>query len=287
MFKQIFMIFVGFAMMCAVFAVAFVYRKPLAMRVLNVQQAGEEKWAASEEIQALITMTQKVQEQAKLGEKDQEGRAIDLSKAESTIEDALAKFDLDALRFTLGKMSSSSAAYVLNRIPDTTTRDLILKSLPPEKMAEIQDWMNLRRVQEQLNLEKNALLKQKKRMEVFQSSLEKQQRGLRDMQIEVLEAVKAVREIQARIDQQFLTIEESEQSNLFDLAQKYNEMTPEAVVQILQEGGVSEQTFIKVLSMMENENAAAVLNTLDPRIAARVTEILRVLRRQVTQATAP
>jgi flagellar motility protein MotE (MotC chaperone) len=55
-------------------------------------------------------------------------------------------------------------------------------------------------------------------------------------------------------------------------------MNPQAVARILESKQMNEETFIMVLSMMDPDAAAAVLENVEPGLAGKLTERLRTLQ---------
>lgn len=262
---------------------AYLFRKPLAEQVLDLK-ASEEDWAKSVEVQSLVAVSEKWRQQRTRDEKAERQRALKEGKSyaprryDFDLEDSLAKFPPLELLGAINQMRPETAARVIARITEEDKRNFILSKLPMDTRENLQDWIILRQEQEKLGEEKEVLLKQKRRMEAFQASLDTQQTDLWNLQKSILEDLASVQELQDKIAGQFLAIDHGERKNLSKTANIYNEMNPQKVAQIVEIEDSNEQTFVKILSMMDEDSAAEVIESLHPVNALRFTEALRTLR---------
>jgi len=262
---------------------AYLFRKPLAEQVLDLK-ASEEDWAKSVEVQSLVVVSEKWRQQRTRDEKSERQRALKEGKSyapqryDFDLEDSLAKFPPVELLAAINQMRPETAARVIARITKEDKRNFILSKLPMDTRENLQDWIILRQEQEKLGGEKEVLLKQKRRMEAFQASLDTQQKDLWNLQKSILEDLAAVQSLQEEIAGQFLFIDRGEKKELAKLASFYNEMSPQKIAQIVEvEDGMTEQTFVKILSMMDEDAAAGVIGALHPSNAAKFSEALRTL----------
>jgi len=294
--KILLSIFVCFVCLCLFGTVmGYVYRKDLATRVLGIQ-ASDEPWAQSSEVQDLVEAVEAWERQMALDEEEErrkarkEGRPYTPPRFDFTVEEAIAKFPPGELQASLKQMSASRAALVLANVPDKTLRTELLKGLPSEQQAEILVWLTLREDQRQVEEEKGRLLKQKRRMEAFQDSLDKQQKDLYEQQAKVLEEMKKVHLIQTKIAQQFVAIEISERSTLMETARTWNERSPQRVAELFEnaEKSADKQRLIKILSMMDDDSRASVLDALQSETDSWVTTMLTQLQKEpVSPAEGP
>ena len=262
---------------------AYLFRKPLAEQVLDLK-ASEEDWAKSVEVQSLVAVSEKWRQQRTRDEKAERQRALKEGKSyaprryDFDLEDSLAKFPPLELLGAINQMRPETAARVIARITEEDKRNFILSKLPMDTRENLQDWIILRQEQEKIGGEKEVLLKQKRRMEAFQASLDTQQKDLWNLRISLLEDLASVQALQEEIAGQFLAVDTGEKKNLSKLADIFNETSPQKVAQMVEiEDSIDERTFVKILSMMDEDAAAAVFESLHPANAARFTGALRTL----------
>jgi len=264
---------------------AYLFRKDLATRVLGIQ-ASDENWAQSSEVQSLVKAVEAWQRQMALNAREERKKALKEGlpytppRFDFAVEDVLAKFPPGELQTALKQMSASKVAIVLARVPDETLRNELLAALPADQQENILDWIILRREKEAIAEEKARLLKQKRRMETFQDSLDKQQRSLYELQAAVREEMKEVQLMQGQIAQEFVAIEVSERSKLMEMARTWNERRPQGVAELFEnaEKSAERQRLIKILSMMDDDSRANVLDALRPETDTWVTTMLTQLR---------
>jgi flagellar motility protein MotE (MotC chaperone) len=260
----------------------YLFRKELSTRVLGIK-ASDEQWAQSQEVLSLTKAVDAWEKQMAVDEKARKKEALKLGQPyepprfEFPVDEALAKFPPGALKAALKQMRPDSAALVLAHIPDQPLRDTLLAELPVDQQESILDWMVLRKEKEAMDEEKDRLLCQKRRMEAFQDSLDKQQKSLYELQADVRAEMKEIQLLQEQMSQQFVAVEASEREGLARTAKKYNEMKADEIARIM-ESTLPEQTSVKILSMMEEDKVGKVLGVLEPSKAAKFTEALIKLR---------
>ncbi|MCH8473738.1 MAG: hypothetical protein LAT55_00740 [Opitutales bacterium] len=100
---------------------------------------------------------------------------------------------------------------------------------------------------------------------------------------ELISLRESLDDMRRSMEQDFITIEEDERTNLRRLASIYSEVSPAAAVKVF--NGLDDETIVKILSLMPTESSARVLGVMgdsnDQQIlerAARLTSDLRKVR---------
>jgi len=288
--KKLFLLFLGglFGLwLLAPIIAYFVFPRETGYYLLGIKPSAEE-WAKSEELEVFIRGVNKWEDYQKVSEKERmeqaqrEGTVYQPPKIPYSInEDLVSLFPEKELKDAVAHMRPDAAARTLSLVDDANKRLAILINIDAEKREQIQDWLTLHREKNELEEEKVILVKQKQRMELFQASLDKQLRSNRELQVTVLEEMKQVQELQEKINVQFVAITENDRAKYSSVARQWTEMDPQSVAGLVENeiAPMDDQTFVKVLSMMDEDAAGAVLEALLPENGAKFSTALTKLRR--------
>jgi len=140
----------------------------------------------------------------------------------------------------------------------------------------------------------NELKAERKKLDKREGDLEQTSAHI-EAERQELDKVKAsIKAMRDEISKEIPEVQEVEIKNLKTLSQTYSNITPTAAVVIFQE--MDERNVVKILSLMKADKVAGILQEMSrtpdkdgtlAKLAARVSDKLRVLKTEKSQPTTP